>query len=107
MQGSRPIWLATAALGAVAAVLAAAFGVLGFFFVLLVIPGMSRRTWLAATSGAFSGFGVTWLALMLRDADSSAGTGDEPLKLVVGIVPFALGLVLGLMAVASARRGSV
>jgi hypothetical protein len=44
---------------------------------------------------------------MLRAPEPGSATSDGTLALVVGVVPFALGLVLGLMAIASERRGAV
>jgi cadmium resistance protein CadD (predicted permease) len=98
------IWLAALALGAAAAVLATLFGVLGVFFVLFIIPGMSRGTWLTAMSGALVGFGAVWLGALLRASASGGSLSDATIWLLVGIVPLALGVTFGLLAIASAQH---
>jgi hypothetical protein len=99
------IWLLALALGAGAALLAAAFGILGFFVVLLVIPGMRGRTALAAMSGALIGFGAVWLARLAVLGSEPGQAGNDALPLLVGIVPLALGLTFGLVALVLSRRG--
>lgn len=105
---TRPVvWLIAAALGAGAAVLAAVVGIFGIFFVLLIIPGMGARTWLAATSGALIGFGVTSLALLLLRPGTPGGAGDDgTLVMFVGVIPLVVGCVFGLAALVAARRPS-
>ena len=106
MTRSRPlaIWLIAFALGVAAAVLAAAFGVFGILFVLLIIPGVSGRTWLAAMSGTLTGFGGTSLLLLLRPA-TQGGVGDDgTLFLYVGVLPLVVGLALGAVAAVAARN---
>ena len=98
------IRLIAAALGAGAAVLAALIGVFGIFFVLLIIPGIGGRTWLAATSGALIGFGATTLALLLTRPAAAGGAGGEgTLLMFVAVVPLLIGLALGLLALLTAR----
>jgi hypothetical protein len=98
------IWLLAAALGAGAALLAAVIGVFGIFVVLLIIPGMGARTWLAATSGALTGFGSTMLALLLARPPRAGGAeADGTLVILVGVLPLVVGLALGALAVAAAR----
>ena len=106
---TRPVvWLIAAALGAGAAVLAAVVGVFGIFFVLLIIPGMGARTWLTATSGALTGFGATTLGLLLVRSPPAGGIDDDrTLLLLAGAVPLVVGLALGALALAIARRQSV
>ena len=104
---TRPVvWLIAAALGVGAAVLAAVVGIFGIFFVLLIIPGMGARTWLAATSGALIGFGVATLALLLRPATAGGAGDDATLVRFVGVIPLVVGSVLGLAAWVAARRPS-
>ena len=106
---TRPVvWLIAAALGVGAAVLAAVVGIFGIFFVLLIIPGMGARTWLAATSGALIGFGVATLALLLllRPATAGGAGDDATLVMFVGVIPLVVGSVLGLAALVAARRPS-
>ena len=105
---TRPVvWLIAAALGVGAAVLAAVVGIFGIFFVLLIIPGMGARTWLAATSGALIGFGVSTLALLLLRPATAGGAGDDAtLVMFVGVIPLVVGSVLGLAALVAARRPS-
>jgi hypothetical protein len=102
--GRPPIWLIAAALGAGAAVLAAVIGVFGIFFVLLIIPGMGARTWLAATSGALTGFGATMLALLLLRPATAGGAGDDAtLLMLAAVLPLVVGLLLGAIALIAAR----
>jgi hypothetical protein len=105
MTRRRPlaIWLLALALGAGAAILAAAIGVLGFFFVLLIIPGVSGRTWLAATSGALTGFGAVSLLLLGRPPGAGGAGDDGTLVMLVGVVPLVVGLALGALALLAAR----
>jgi hypothetical protein len=102
---TRPlVWLIAAALGAGAALLAVVIGVFGIFFVLLIIPGMGARTWLAATSGALTGFGATTLALLLvRPATASGVAGAGTLLMLAGVIPLAIGLALGGLALVISR----
>jgi hypothetical protein len=99
----RRTWLVAVALGVGAAVLAAVIGVFGILFVLLIVPGVTVRTWLAATSGTLTGFGGTSLLLLLRPA-SMGGSGDQgTLFLLLGVLPLVVGLALGGLALATAR----
>jgi hypothetical protein len=92
------IWLIGLLLGAGSAILFAAIGFLGFFLVLLVVPGMSARTSLAAMSGALMGFGGVSLALLARPPDLG-GAGDQgTIWLLLGVVPLAVGIALGALA---------
>jgi hypothetical protein len=102
------VWLIAAALGAGAALLAAVIGVFGIFFVLLIIPGIGARTWLAATSGALIGFGATMLVLLLGRMPAAPGAAgdDGRLLMLLAIVPLVIGAVLGLAAVVATRRAS-
>jgi hypothetical protein len=106
MRRRRPLtlWLVAFALGAGAALLAAAIGILGIVFVLLIIPGISGRTWLAATSGALTAFGAVWLLLMARQAGSGGAVSSSDIWLLVGAVPLAIGALLSLVALIAARR---
>ena len=98
------VWLIAAALGAGAALLAALIGVFGIFFVLLIIPGMGARTWLAATSGALTGFGATTLALLLARPPTAGGAGDDgTLLMFVAVIPLVIGLALGALALVTSR----
>ena len=102
---SRPlVWLIAAALGAGAALLAAVIGVFGIFFVLLIIPGMGGRTWLAATSGALAGFGATMLALLLARRPTAGGAVDDgTLLMITAVIPLMIGLAVGALALVAAR----
>jgi hypothetical protein len=92
------IWLIGLLLGAGSAILFAAIGFLGFFFVLLIFPGVSARTWLAATSGALTGFGGVSLALLARPPDMG-GAGDQgTIWLLLGAAPLVVGIALGALA---------
>ena len=104
----RPlIWLIAAALGAGAALLAALIGIFGIFFVLLIIPGMGARTWLAATSGALTGFGATMLVLLLVPTPTAGGTGDDGTVLMfAAVIPSLVGLALGALALVTSRSRS-
>jgi hypothetical protein len=98
------VWLIAVVLGVGAALLAAIIGVFGIFVVLLIIPGMGARTWLAATSGALTGFGATMLALLVVRPPTAGGAGtDGMLLLLVGALPLVVGLVLGALALVAAR----
>ena len=98
------VWLIAAGLGAGAALLAAVIGVFGIFFVLLIIPGMGARTWLAATSGALTGFGATMLVLLLVRTPTSGGAGDDgTLLLFAAVIPLVVGLLLGAVALMTRR----
>ena len=99
---SLRIWLTAAALGVGAAGLAAIIGLFGIFFVLLIVPGMRGRTWLAAMSGALTGFGAASLLLLLRPI--WLGGGDQgTLLMFAGVLPLVVGLVLGALALAVAQ----
>lgn len=102
---TRPlVWLIAAALGAGAALLAAVIGVFGIFFVLLIIPGMGARTWLAATSGALTGFGAATLVLLLVRPATAGGAGDDgTLLMLAGVVPLVIGLAMGALALVTSR----
>ncbi|HEX7345216.1 MAG TPA: hypothetical protein VF253_00390 [Candidatus Limnocylindrales bacterium] len=105
MTGRRQlrIWLIALALGAGAAALFAVIGFLGFFFVLLIVPGMSARTWLAAMSGALMGFGGVSLALLARPPDMG-GAGDQgTIWMLLGVVPLVVGIALGALAWIASR----
>jgi hypothetical protein len=92
------VWLIALAIGVGAAVLAALIGAFGVLFVLLIIPGVGGRTWLAALSGALTGFGGANLALFLRPV-SLGGTGDQvTLLMLAGVLPLVVGLALGALA---------
>jgi len=54
-SGSRTVWLIALALGAGAAVITAVIGVFGVLVVLLIIPGIGGRRWLAAMSALYPG----------------------------------------------------
>jgi hypothetical protein len=102
----RWTWIAAFGLGALAALIAALIGVLGFFFILLVIPGLRPGTWLLAMSGALTGFGFTWLLLLARQAGSGGTLSSSDVWLLVGIVPLMLGLVVGVVAIIVGRRST-
>ena len=98
------VWLIALALGAGAALLAAVIGVFGIFFVLLIIPGMGAKTWLAATSGALIGFGLTMLAVLLLRSSAPGGPGDDvTLLTLAAVLPLVTGLALGALALVAAR----
>ena len=99
------IWLIALVLGAGAAVLFAAIGILGFVFIFLVIPGVSRATWLAATSGALTGFGAVSLLLLARPPSAGGAGDDGTMFMLVGVVPLGVGLALGALALGAARDG--
>jgi len=103
---TRPVvWLIAAALGAGAAVLAAVIGVFGLFFVLLIIPGMGARTWLAATSGALTGFGTAMLVILLvRQSTAGGASGAGTLLTFAAVVSLLVGLALGALALMALRR---
>jgi hypothetical protein len=50
---------------------------------------------LAASSGLFVGFGVTWLGLMARQAATGGWLDDAGPWLALGIIPLAVGVMLG------------
>ena len=102
---TRPlVWLIAAGLGVGAALLAAIIGVFGIFFVLLIVPGMGARTWLAATSGALTGFGATMLVLLLVRPPTARGVADDGTLLVLAsVIPLAIGLALGAIALVTSR----
>lgn len=102
---TRPlIWLIATALGAGASLLAATIGAFGIFFVLLIIPGIGAGTWLAATSGALTGFGATTLVLLLvRPATAGGAADDGTLLMLAGVIPLVVGLALGAFALVTTR----
>jgi hypothetical protein len=102
----RWIWIAAFGLGALAALIAALIGALGFLFILLAVPGLRPGTWLLAISGALIGFGVAWLLLLARQAASGGTLSSSDVWLLVGIVPLSLGLVLGIVAAITGRRSA-
>jgi hypothetical protein len=102
----RTIWIAAFGLGAIAALIAALIGVLGFFFILLVVPGLRAGTWLSAMSGALTGFGVSWLLLLGTQAGSGGTLSSSDVWLLVGLVPLALGLASGAVTIIVDRRSS-
>ncbi len=50
---------------------------------------------LAASSGLFVGFGMTWLGFMARQAATGGRIDDAGPWLALGIVPLAVGALLG------------
>ena len=102
----RTIWIAAFGLGAIAALIAALIGMLGFVVILLAVPGLRAGTWLTATSGALTGFGVAWLLLLGTQAGSGGTLSSSDVWLLVGLVPLALGLASGAVALVLDRRSA-
>ena len=102
----RTIWIAAFGLGAIAALIAALIGMLGFFVILLAVPGLRPGTWLTATSGALTGFGVAWLLLLGTQAGSGGTLSSSDVWLLVGLVPLALGLASGAVTIVVDRRSA-
>jgi hypothetical protein len=100
------VWIWAFGLGALAALIATLIGILGFFFIFLVVPGLRAGTWLAATSGALTGFGVAWLLLLATQAGSGGTLSSSDMWLLVGMVPLALGLASGVGAIIVDRRSA-
>jgi hypothetical protein len=97
----RTIWTWAFGAGTVAALIATLIGILGFLFIFLAVPGLRAGTWLAATSGALTGFGAAWL-LVLATQGGTLSSSD--MWLLVGLVPLALGLASGVVAIVVGRR---
>ncbi len=103
MTRPRSIWIIAFVIGVAAAVVAAITGILGFLFVLLIVPGLRPRTLLIGLSGVLTGFGGTWLILLARQASAGGILGSD-LSWLVGIIPLVVGIVCGSIAVVRSPR---
>jgi hypothetical protein len=89
-------WIVWFGLGAANALL---LGIGGFVLVVvllvLAVRAAIRGDRLSALSGLLVGFGMTWIALMERQAGTGGRLDDPNRWLAVGVVPIALGTGLG------------
>jgi hypothetical protein len=100
-------WFVWFGLGAANALL---FGIGGVILVIvllaLAVRVALRGDELSALSGLLVGFGTTWVALMARQAATGGHLADAGPWLALGIVPVALGALLGaLRLVRWGRKG--
>ena len=98
-------WIVWFGLGAANALL---FGIGGVILVVvllvLAVRVAIRGDAMSALSGMLVGFGSTWLALMARQA-STGGYLDDPRSwMALGIVPVALGALLGILRLVRSGR---
>jgi hypothetical protein len=91
-------WIVWFGLGAANALL---FGIGGVILVVvllvLAVRVAIRGDTMSALSGLLVGFGTTWLALMARQAATGGRLDDAGPWLALGIVPVALGALLGVL----------
>ena len=91
-------WIVWFGLGAANALL---FGIGGVILVVvllvLAVRVAIRGDTMSAVSGLLVGFGTTWLALVGRHASTGGRLDDDGPWLALGIVPVALGALLGVL----------
>jgi uncharacterized membrane protein YfcA len=98
------LWIVWFVLGAGNALLTGLLGVGagGVFFVLALLAVRGDRA--AALSGLLLGFGATWLAGLARQMATGGHLDDPAPWLALGIVPLALGGLLGVLRLARWSR---
>jgi hypothetical protein len=102
------LWAVCTGLGMAAALLSGSFG-LGAALVaaVLAMPLIVRGDSLAAVSGLLTGFGGLWLALLWWQGATGATTSQLEGWLIVGAVPFAVGLIAAVLRFARTLRQRV
>lgn len=102
------LWIVCLVLGAGDALLTGLFGgvIFGGILFVLALPLAVRGDRASALSGLLLGFGATWLALMARQSATGGRLDDPGPWLALGIVPFALGLLLALARIGRHGRAA-
>lgn len=91
------LWVTSVVFGAAETLLLGSFGLLfGTVFVVLMVPLVVRGDHLVVLSGLLLGFGGLWLLLMANQLATSGSLDNATTWTMVGAVPFAIGVVLGL-----------
>ena len=86
--------------GAAQTLLLGSFGLMfGAVFVVLLLPLVVRGDRLVALSGLMLGFGGLWLLLMANQLGTGGSLDNAATWVMVGAIPFAIGVVLGLGSV--------
>jgi len=94
------LWVTCVVFGAAETLLLGSFGMLfGAVFVVLLVPLVVRGDRLVALSGLLLGFGGLWLLLMANQFATGGSLDNAATWVMVGAVPLAIGVGLGLASV--------